>query len=300
MAREEKTYYYRPVPGSRELVTGTLEGDEVLAELEKEQGRGLAPQRFYKGEWLGGARLQGGVNIPAEVFDELAPQQSPLEQAVFLHLFRLSYGNAGNFCRVGKKELCNRSGVSDRRLNVALDGLVRKGHIKPLHRNTGGTLYRVYIPSEVQDRELTENIEWGERIEPTPKRERKAPREDKPEKAEDKKSKAGPKKKQPAHKPREKPLESPLNEESFQDLKSGRQKGPSLAEMADRFFDARKMDRQNPKRQTALSALTGLMEDGYGREEIIKALDWFIENVPAETDLMKLPYFINQALEEGE
>ncbi len=297
MARQEKTYYYRPVPGSRELTTGTLEGDEVLYELEKEAGDGLAPQRQYKGEWLGGVQLHEGVSIPAEVFDELAPRQSPLEQAVFLHLFRLSYGNAGNFCRVGKKELRNRSGVSDRRLNVALDGLVRKGHIKPLHRNTAGTLYRVYLPSEIEEREMTENIE-REKTTDT-----KAP-QGKAEAAEEaldktQEEKVGGKKKKTAQAPRQKPLESPLNEESFADLKTSRQKGPSLAEMADWFFDYRGMDRQNPKLQTALSALTGLLEDGYGREEIMKSLKWFAENVPDEDDLMKLPYYINQALEEN-
>jgi|GEM_PF-1000910 len=297
MARQEKTYYYRPVPGSRELTTGTLEGDEVLSELEKEAGDGHAPQRQYKGEWLGGVQLKEGVSIPVEVFDELAPLQSPLEQAVFLHLFRLSYGNAGNFCRVGKKELRNRSGVSDRRLNVALDGLVRKGHIKPLHRNTAGTLYRVYLPSEIEDREAAEKIEGEETTETKAPQEKAKAAEGPLDKT--KEEKTGGKKKKPPQAPRPKPLESPLNEESFAELKAPRQKGPSLAEMTDWFFDYRGMDRQDPKRQTALTALTGLLEDGYNRDEIMKSLKWFAENVPDENDLMKLPYYINQALEEN-
>ncbi|MFO8058657.1 MAG: hypothetical protein R6V10_15330 [bacterium] len=297
MARENKTYYYRPVTGSRELVTGTLDGDEVLSELEREAGEGLAPLRSYHGEWLGGARLGDGVSVPPEVFDELALDQSPLEQTVFLHLFRLSYGKAGNFCRVGKKELRNRSGVSDRRLNVALDGLVRKGHIKPMHRNTAGTLYRVYLPSEIKNRELTEKVEWGEKIEgsapETEAKEEKTKKEQAPE------SETPPAEKKKPEKPRTRPLESPLNEERFADFKSRKQKGPSLAEMADWFFDTKGMDRQNPQRQTALTALTSLLEDGYAREEIMQALQWFAKNVPDETDLMKLPYFINRALEEG-
>jgi len=131
MPKKDRPYYYVPVPGSRELVTSSRQDDPELLQIEQEaSGPGPQPLREYKGELLGGTRTSDGVLVPASVLDRLARDQEPMEQAVYLHLFRLSYGEGLNFCRAGK-------------------GLVKKGHIKPLHRNTSGTLYRVYLPSEV-------------------------------------------------------------------------------------------------------------------------------------------------------
>jgi len=93
MSDQEKPYYYRPVPGSRELVTSSRESDERLRQIEEERpGEGPSPLRAYQGEWLGGVVFEQGVVIPASVFDDLAPEQTPLEQAVYLHLFRSSFG----------------------------------------------------------------------------------------------------------------------------------------------------------------------------------------------------------------
>jgi hypothetical protein len=197
-----------------------------------------------------------------------------------MHLFRLSYGNGKNFCRVGKRDLMSRARVSDRRLNVALDGLVRRGFVKPLHRSTDGTLYRVLLPSEAMGLPPEAGLETGKKIEMAA---RQGPR---------------PARGKSGKPPREKPLESPLNEERFAEVSGQKPKGPTLAEMADSFFQARKKSPSPTGRQNALSVLTGLLEDGFSRTEVAKALHWFIQNHPDEPTLERLPYFIEIALEK--
>lgn len=280
MADPERPYYYKPVPGSKELTTSSAHDDDQLKAIEedrpsdrpKDKGpQTPAPQRLYNGEWLGGVEITSGAAVPFEVFDALAPRQSPIEQAVYIHLFRLAYGNSRNFCRVGKRELATRARISDRRLNVALDGLVTKGHIRPMHRSTSGTLYRVFLPSEVSGEEPEKGVVTGPRIEPP------AP--------------------EPASKIRQKPLESPLNEERFQDLAKRPAAGPGLSDMVAWFFDAKKLEPSSRDHQIAVSVITELLEDGFERQEIMRALEWFVENQPEEQSIERLPYFINQALE---
>lgn len=315
MSDREKSYYYRAVPGSRELMTASGEGDLVLNRIEDGHGdEGAAPQRNYKGEWLGGASLEQGVMVPVSVFDSLAPEQTPLEQAVYMHLFRISYGNGKNWCRAGKRELMNRARISDRRLNAALDGLVRKGHLKPLNRNTKGTLYRVYLPSEVLDTSLEPGVVLGERL----TEQVSAPEKGERETGERKKGERMPpsaqtaqtaqtapttqKEKKPSStvKPtRTRPLESPLNEERFADVSGRRPKGPGVAQMAEWFFREKSIKGKPKDRQMAVTVLTELLEDGFSRQEVQAALGWFVKNQPAEKDLTRLPYFITRAIEES-
>lgn len=271
------------MPGSRELVTRGEEGDELLLRIEgAEAGPGPAPLLSYQGEWLGGAVFESGIRVPAAVFDDLMPRQTPLEQSLYIHLFRLAYGAGKNWCRVGKRELMQRSRLSDRRLNVGLDGLVSKGHVKPLHRNTRGTLYRVYLPSEVLGSAPETGLVLGEKETPAP---------------------APPAAPAPARTGakglRERPLESPLNEERFADVSGKKVKGPGVGEMANWFFQAKGKKAQPRDRQLAVMVLTGLLEDGFSREEVQKALTWFAQNLPEENNLERLPYFISQALEES-
>jgi hypothetical protein len=196
-----------------------------------------------------------------------------------LHLFRLSYGEGRNFCRIGKRELSLRARVSERRLNVALDGLVSKGHVKPLHRSTEGTLYRVYLPSEILGGPLEPGLVAGER-----------------RAAESAAEAAGA---APDLKRRARPLESPLNEERFADVAGRPRRGPAIAEMADWFFRAKGVKPRGPERELAITALTGLLEDGFSRPEVMTALEWFVRNLTEEKTLEKLPYFIAKALEES-
>ncbi len=302
MPHKSNTYYYTPIPGSRDLVTSSLEDDQTLAAIESDTPpKGPpSPRRLYRGEWLGGAKLEHGLAGPWRLLDTLPEDQAPLEQALYLHLFRLSFGSGKNFCRVSKKELIKRTRLSDRRLNVVLQGLVKSGYIKPLHRNTQGTLYRVRLPSEVRGEPPAPGVVMGEIIEEKPAPGKIAG----PGKKSERKTTAPGRRPKPGRKEalkkktRKRPVESPLNEERFADLSESRPGGPGIKDMVERFFETKGNKPKEQERQLAVSVLTELLEDGYTREEIAKALEWYAENMASESGIERLPYHIQEALSE--
>ncbi len=160
--------YYTPIAGSRDLVTSGFGDDVALARIENVPARagsfatspGVAWHRSaYKGEWLGAASkvlsAAGGF-----LFDCLPRLFGAEEQAAYLHFWRLSHGAGRNFCRVGKGELTARLRVSERHLNRLLDALVRKGAVRPLHRDNRGTLYRVREPGEMREWSEADSGRW--------------------------------------------------------------------------------------------------------------------------------------------
>lgn len=392
--------YYRAVPGSRELITAGLEETPELLVLDALQpdAAGILPRLAAAGETLGGARPEGeGFTAPWSVFDRLAPLQEPLEQAVYFHLFRLAYGEGRNYCWAGKRELMRRAGLSERRLQVALTGLVEKGHLKPLARHNRGTLYRVYLPAEVlegraepgvrvggllSDKEVANYIDSilksrkspsvppaarpasaplpppsrravpgpgghaprgrtarvsvqefqadsRERSGPGPvsrsgkgaKSGRTSPGIEKLKKEESTKNVPSMPKSRTAPAPRpaagtrpsrasrpapespgrQRPLESPLNEERFAAAPGAvGPAGPAITvgAMAEAFFAAAGVKPSAEERDAALSELTGLLEDGFQRAEILRAAEWYGKKFPGERRLDRLAYYIHQALED--
>ena len=268
--KQKSTYYYRPIPGSRELKTSSLQKDQLISEIEKrvEQARPPAPVFEYQGEKLGGVIIKAGtLSIPREVFDLLGSRLSPIEQVCYFQFFRLSYGENKNFCRVGKRLIAQRTGLSLRRLNTALEGLVKKGFIKPLHRNTGGTLWRVYHPAAVIKEKMGYQLEEGKketikiktRLPPPPK----------------------------------KPLESPLTEE-----RAEAKPLISLSELAQRFYQLRGKSPSPEEKDEAQAIITELLEEGFTRKQVLFAIEWFAQNFPKEKNLSRLPYYLAKALEE--
>ncbi len=137
---------HRGIRGSATLATQPVSPSAVPAEA-------LAPGEMrrlpFAGELLGAARVRSSfVAVPLDAFDEAAPALAPEEQAAYLQLIRLSYGEGRNWCRVPKRALEERLHASERRLLRMLDGLVAKGLARPLHRDNRGTLWRVYLPRE--------------------------------------------------------------------------------------------------------------------------------------------------------
>jgi hypothetical protein len=239
------------------------------------------------------------------VWDRLAPEQTPLEQAAYFHLFRLSFGGGFNWCRVGKRELMRRLRVSERRLNVVLDGLVRKGHVRPLHRSPRGTLYRVFLPSEILKGEKEPGLQWGEMIPreagppaaaPPESGTAPSPLSSLPVSSEPGGTSPGRRKKKDRPLP-EPALESPLNEERFADVSGRAPSGPGMGEMADWFFAQHGRKATAAERQLAVTTLTALLEDGFSRKDVQRAVAWLREHHPEEQTLDRLPYFITRALE---
>jgi hypothetical protein len=334
--------YYRPVPGSRELVTGSRSDSAELLALHRAGpgADGLRPLCPVGGQWLGGARVEEEfVAVPLSIFDRLALVQTPLEQAVYLQLVRLAYGEGRNYCWVGKRELMRRGRLSERRLHVALDGLVQKGQVKPLARRNLGTLYRVLLPAEVLDGRPEPGVRLGERREPAEAapagrapRSRPSVKSAKPDdtaksvesisKSKDiqdrSTSRPEPAAKTPPPRPaptktraaaaetsqagadrmRSRPLESPLNDERFSGLGKGVGPVASVGEIASAFFQASGVGPTAEERDAAISEITGLLEDGYRRGEILRAAEWYGKKFKKARKLDRLAYYIHQALEE--
>jgi hypothetical protein len=116
----------------------------------------------FAGELLGAARVRSGfVAVPLDAFDEAGPVLAPEEQAAYLQLIRLSYGEGRNWCRVPKRALEERLHASERRLLRMLDGLVRKRLVRPLQRDNRGTLWRVYLPREAAGEAVGDGVLLG-------------------------------------------------------------------------------------------------------------------------------------------
>jgi hypothetical protein len=145
-----------------------IQGSAALATqpISPVPAEALAPGEMrrlpFAGELLGAARVRSGfVAVPLDAFDEAAPGLAPEEQAAYLHLIRLSYGEGRNWCRVPKRALEQRLNASERRLLRMLDGLVRRGLARPLHRDNRGTLWRVYLPREAAGEVVGDEVLLG-------------------------------------------------------------------------------------------------------------------------------------------
>jgi hypothetical protein len=157
--------YYRGIRGSASLATARLDAAAVPAEA-------LAPGEMrrlpFAGELLGAARVRGAyAAIPLEALDRAGEALEAEEQAAYLHLLRLSYGEGRNWARAAKKELMGRLRLSERRLLRVLDALVEKGFARPLHRDNRGTLWRVALPREAFGEPVGDDVLLG-RAAPAP------------------------------------------------------------------------------------------------------------------------------------
>lgn len=157
--------YYRGIRGSAALSTARLDPAAVAAE-------GLAPGEMrrlpFAGELLGAARVRAGyAAIPLEALDRAGEALEAEEQAAYLQLLRLSYGEGRNWARAAKKELMGRLRLSERRLLRVLDALVQKGFARPLHRDNRGTLWRVALPREAFGEPVGDDVLLG-RAAPAP------------------------------------------------------------------------------------------------------------------------------------
>ncbi|HYD42999.1 MAG TPA: hypothetical protein VEB43_19355 [Anaeromyxobacter sp.] len=150
---------HRGIRGSATLATQPVSPSAVPAEaLEPGEMRRLP----FAGELLGAARVRSSfVAVPLDAFDEAAPALAPEEQAAYLQLIRLSYGEGRNWCRVPKRALEERLHASERRLLRMLDGLVARGLARPLHRDNRGTLWRVYLPREAAGEAVGDEVLLG-------------------------------------------------------------------------------------------------------------------------------------------
>ena len=160
--------YYRGIGGSASLPTSPLAADGALRRAEA-----LAPGELrrvpFAGELLGAARVRARfAPLPLEAFDRAAGVLGAVEQAAYLQLLRLAWGEGRNFCRAGKRDLGARLGLSERRLNRVLGALVERRFLKALHRDNRGTLWRVYLPREAFGEPVGDDVLLGRPAEAAP------------------------------------------------------------------------------------------------------------------------------------
>ena len=153
--------YYRGIGGCAALPTSPLSAGGPLGRAES-----LAPGELrrvpFAGELLGAARVRARfAAMPLEAFDRVAGVLGPVEQAAYLQLLRLAFGEGRNFCRAGKRDLMARLGLSERRLNRVLGALVEKRFLRALHRDNRGTLWRVYLPREAFGEPVGDDVLLG-------------------------------------------------------------------------------------------------------------------------------------------
>lgn len=163
------SFYARPVPGSAALKTARFAADPLLTAVEQLEPGQLECRQIDR-EAVGRAVVRGGfVPVLKVFFDEVAATLTPIEQVLYLHLYRDAYGEDRNFCRVARRHLCRRTGLSLRRFNRALEGLVNKGYIRLLQRDRRGTLYRVRLPAEAHGQRPGPDVLLGRvRADPAP------------------------------------------------------------------------------------------------------------------------------------
>jgi len=278
MARKLSNYYYHPIPGSRDLVTRPVGGQKALLKVEKATRNEKAIVDF-NGERLHKFTPVSGIN-PTSLMGEFE-SLDPLAQVVFIHLFLLAVVRGADWCRVGMSELCKKTGLSKRRLLRTLSELVAMGKIKPLDRDRNGTLYKIY---SVMISDVVSGVESH-------------PPEIKSKDVHGKKPQAEKKpRKKTSATAREKPVESPINEEMFPVGK----KIMTIKEIAVTFFDEAEIKHDDVHMDEAIAQITYLLEDGFTREEVIAGVRYLARDMGKKASIDKLPYIIHQALEAEE
>lgn len=95
------------------------------------------------------ASLSGYTPVPNAIFDNLLTQLKPNEQAIWLRLYRLSFGFNKTTCKVGLSALARRTNTSVDTARRTVRELQNKGVIKILQidntgTDMGGTEYEIY------------------------------------------------------------------------------------------------------------------------------------------------------------
>lgn len=92
--------------------------------------------------------VRGHMQLPHRYTDHLPRWLSPDEQAIYVQLYRLSWGWGRDVCFISNPKLAERSGVPETSMRRAVKKLMGKGLIEKTDRRFGGTEqgieYRVF------------------------------------------------------------------------------------------------------------------------------------------------------------
>ena len=107
--------------------------------------------------------VRGHMQLPHRYTDHLPRWLSPDEQAVYLQLYRLSWGWGRDVCFISNPKLAERSGVPETSMRRAVKKLIGKGLIEKTDRRFGGTEqgieYRVFSLDRLTNRDRASNMD---------------------------------------------------------------------------------------------------------------------------------------------
>jgi hypothetical protein len=83
--------------------------------------------------------VRGHMQLPHRYTDHLPRWLSPDEQAIYVQLYRLSWGWGRDVCFISNPKLAERSGVPETSMRRAVKKLIGKGLIEKTDRRFGGT-----------------------------------------------------------------------------------------------------------------------------------------------------------------
>jgi hypothetical protein len=247
------------------------------------------------GEWLARTVVRERyVPVLLDVYDRLALEQSALEQALYGHLYRLALGDERNWCRVSRRELGQRTRLSERRLGKALAGLVDRGHIRLVQRDRRGTLYRVVLPHEVFGEAAPDAVHVARRA-PGAADKKSAPWPATPSRAPAPTSaktsaKTGPRKREPPPLPRA--IAAP--DRPHKAYKKSSPLDPSSVGSLAASFIARFSERPGRSRAEVVEEILGRLEEGQSLEETAVELERFGSKAPKATPISELARFLER------
>ena len=89
------------------------------------------------------------VKMDADIFEYLLPILNSAEQAVYMRLYRWSWGHQRNYCQTAYAQLTKPCNMSRTTIIDAIKGLLDKKWIEVINQSyKTGTTYRVYLPIE--------------------------------------------------------------------------------------------------------------------------------------------------------
>jgi len=122
-------------------------------------------RRLLEDGTIAAARIEDNVlATDRDVFDVLFPRLrlTPIEQAVYLQLFRHSYGRGLNAAQLSNSELRRLCNVSHTCVRGALKRLAERGCVQLLRAGVQheANIYRVLLPSEILNYESATKVRF--------------------------------------------------------------------------------------------------------------------------------------------
>jgi hypothetical protein len=118
--------------------------------------------------------VRGHMQLPHRYTDHLPRWLTPDEQAIYVQLYRLSWGWGRDVCFISNPKLAERSGVPETSMRRAVKKLIGKGLIEKTERRFGGTEqgieYRVFTLDRLSKQDRASTVDSPSTVAPNKER----------------------------------------------------------------------------------------------------------------------------------